>query len=98
MKKKIMQFNKKLKQSNNAIQMFIKQLIKNYRSMKSKLNKIWLMLFVVLCSTACGSTKVSVDKPSAGTMTTITVTTNNPITTTTDVNPNIDLNLKGTQK
>lgn len=39
--------------------------------------------------TSCGSTKVTVDKPASGTQTTITVTTNNPIST--DVNPSIDL-------
>lgn len=43
-------------------------------------------LLTSLGMTSCGSTKVLVDKPQQGTQTTITVTTNNPITT--DVNPN----------
>lgn len=36
--------------------------------------------------TSCGMTKAVVDKPAEGTSTTITITTNNPMTTT--VNPN----------
>lgn len=36
--------------------------------------------------TSCGTTKVTVSKPENGTNTTITVTTNNPIST--EVNPN----------
>lgn len=38
---------------------------------------------------SCGSTKVMVQKPEQGTSTTITVTTNNPITT--EVNPNTNV-------
>ena len=39
--------------------------------------------------TSCGTTKATISKPAEGTMTTITITTNNPITTNT--NPNINL-------
>lgn len=42
--------------------------------------------------TSCGSTKVAVSKPAEGTSTTITVTTNNPIST--NVNPTTNLNQK----
>lgn len=40
---------------------------------------------------SCGSTKVAVSKPAEGTSTTISVTTNNPITT--NNNPNINTSL-----
>lgn len=42
--------------------------------------------------TSCGVTKATISKPAEGTQTTITITTNNPITT--DVSPNINLNKK----
>lgn len=42
--------------------------------------------------TSCGVTKATISKPAEGTQTTITITTNNPITT--DVSPNIQLNGK----
>lgn len=91
MKKKLMQINRKIAKTNKAVQTFFKQTLKNYTSMKTKIKSIWLMLALfIMCS--CGSTKVSVDRPSSGTMTTITVTTNNPITT--DVNPSIDAKLE----
>lgn len=57
--------------------------------MKKKLNALFL-LTIFLAMSSCGSTKVLVDKPASGTQTTITVTTNNPITT--DVSPKTDLN------
>ncbi len=40
--------------------------------------------------TSCGVTKATIAKPAAGTHTTITITTNNPITT--DISPNVNLN------
>ncbi len=40
--------------------------------------------------TSCGVTKATIAKPAAGTHTTITITTNNPIST--DVSPNVKLN------
>lgn len=39
---------------------------------------------------SCGVTKATISKPAEGTTTTITITTNNPIST--DVNPSVDLN------
>lgn len=39
---------------------------------------------------SCGTTKVAVSKPEQGTSTTITVTTNNPVTT--NLEPNTTLN------
>lgn len=38
--------------------------------------------------TSCGTTKATISKPAEGTQTTITITTNNPITTNT--NPNVN--------
>lgn len=43
--------------------------------------------------TSCGVTKATISKPAEGTQTTITITTNNPIST--NVNPNVELNKKG---
>lgn len=39
---------------------------------------------------SCGITKATIAKPAEGTHTTITITTNNPIST--DVSPNVELN------
>lgn len=79
---------KKIQKTIKRIYVFLNQTHKNYQSMKEAIKKIWLVAIVlIMCS--CGSTKVSVDKPAAGTMTTITVTTNNPIST--EVNPNVEL-------
>lgn len=56
-----------------------------------KINLLWLLLMAASVS-SCGSTKVVVDKPAQGTQTTITVTTNNPITT--EVNPQTEMEVK----
>lgn len=45
------------------------------------------ILFAVFCS--CGVTKATISKPAEGTQTTITITTNNPMTT--NVSPNVEL-------
>lgn len=45
-----------------------------------------------LSLSSCGVTKAWISKPAEGTHTTITITTNNPITT--DVSPNVKLNEK----
>lgn len=60
------------------------------------MKKTKLLIISILLLSSCGSTKVSVDRPAAGTQTTITVTTNNPITT--EVNPQTELNYKGKEK
>lgn len=39
---------------------------------------------------SCGVTKATISKPAEGTQTTITITTNNPIST--DVSPSVELN------
>ena len=39
--------------------------------------------------TSCGVTKATISKPAEGTVTTVTITTNNPISTQT--NPNVNL-------
>lgn len=65
--------------------------------MKKVLLFLALNLSLIVLS-SCGSTRVSVDKPAAGTTTTITVTTNNPITTEVNPTTNADLNLKGTKQ
>lgn len=73
--------------------------MKKKDEMKKLWNKIAERIIKAICTgltslliISCGSTKVLVDKPQQGTSTTITVTTNNPISTNT--NPTIDLNQK----
>ena len=61
-------------------------MVKYYKMYKTAVKKIWLCLILITICTACGTTKVSVQKPAEGTSTTITVTTNNPITTTPNTN------------
>ena len=69
---------------------------------KVKIKKIWnkiaKRIIKAICTgltslliISCGSTKVLVDKPQQGTSTTITVTTNNPITTNTSPTLNTKL-------
>lgn len=82
---------KKVVKTNKTLQTFIKQTFKNYQSMKKKIKTIWACVIACLILQSCGVTKATVSKPAAGTSTTITITTNNPITT--EVSP--DVNLKG---
>lgn len=86
-----MKITTKIRKTNKAVQTLIKNIIKSIKQFKTSMKKICL-ISVLLALCACGSTKVSVDKPAQGTSTTITVTTNNPITT--EVNPQTDLKLK----
>ncbi len=65
-------------------------LAKKFKQMRKKLYKAICAFFTTLLCVGCGSTKVAVQKPAQGTSTTITVTTNNPITTTTT--PTVDIN------
>ncbi len=46
-------------------------------------------ILATLGATSCGVTKATISKPAEGTSTTITITTNNPITT--DINPSINI-------
>ena len=73
---------KKCKRLKKTINKFIKI---------AKKTKIWWTAIVAILA-SCGSTKVAVSKPAEGTSTTITVTTNNPITTTPTTT--FDLNYK----
>ena len=74
-----------LKKNKSKIKKTIKLFITNMK----KYYNIWFSCLLLLIMASCGTTHVSVDKPAQGTQTTITVTTNNPITTNT--NPTIDL-------
>lgn len=51
-----------------------------------------LALSLTLGLSSCGVTKATISRPAEGTTTTVTITTNNPITTNT--NPTITPNLK----
>lgn len=48
------------------------------------------LVFTSFITPACGVTKATISKPAEGTSTTITITTNNPMTT--NVSPNVELN------
>lgn len=48
---------KKLMQTQKTISNFVQQTLKNYKAMKSKLNKIWLLLAVIIISAACNVTR-----------------------------------------
>lgn len=56
------------------------------------------MLISIIILSSCGSTKVSVSQPAEGTSTTITVTTNNPITTEVNPTTTAELNTKGNRQ
>ena len=87
-KKLLRKLNKYLYKHVKALQTLIKNIIKSLNTYKKQMKKIvFLLAAIAMC--ACGSTKVSVDRPAQGTSTTITVTTNNPIST--EVNPNVEL-------
>ena len=68
-----------------------KALSRKSKEIRKRIYKAICAFFATLLCVACGTTKVSVQKPAEGTSTTITVTTNNPITTTT--NPATDVKL-----
>lgn len=85
---------RKIQKTLKTLGTFLNQCAKNYMNMKKKMKAIWLMLFAILCLTACGTTKVSVNRPDNGTYTQIVVTTNNPITTNTDADASAELNTK----
>lgn len=85
--KLIKRVNKYLRKKNKCLQTFLKTILNAMKKFKLQWQSVIFLLAITFYS--CGSTKVSVDKPASGTMTTITVTTNNPITT--NVNPNVEL-------
>ena len=57
-------------------------------SVKTIITAIAVIVATLFGLTSCGTTKATITKPAEGTSTTITITTNNPITTNT--NPNIN--------
>lgn len=61
--------------------------------MKKKLLSLFATSIICVFLSACGVTKASISKPAEGTQTTITITTNNPMTT--NVSPNVELKTKG---
>lgn len=84
------QFVKKTKKTINVIKNYFKQLVNNTKKLFEKMKTIWkptvtIAILCFLCS--CGTTRATISKPAEGTVTTITITTNNPIETT----PTIDL-------
>lgn len=53
------------------------------------MKKLILLGIIVIPLVSCGVTKASISKPAEGTQTTITITTNNPIST--QVSPDVKL-------
>ncbi len=51
--------------------------------------KLLCMCLLTNVLVGCGVTKATISKPAEGTQTTITITTNNPIST--NVNPNVEI-------
>lgn len=62
-------------------------------SIKTIITALAVIVATIFGLTSCGTTKATITKPAEGTSTTITITTNNPITTNT--NPNINLEEHG---
>lgn len=91
LKKTLKRLNNYLEKHNKALQKFIKNTIKTIQTYKNDMKKITFILATAIIATACGSTKVAVDRPAAGTQTTITVTTNNPISTNIDADASANL-------
>lgn len=54
--------------------------------------RLVFVLALTLGLTSCGVTKATIQRPAEGTVTTVTITTNNPITT--NINPSTNLNQK----
>lgn len=66
---------------------------------KEAYRKLWYIITALIAAigaalgfTSCGVTKATISRPSEGTSTTITITTNNPITT--NVDPTINAEYK----
>jgi hypothetical protein len=91
LKKTLKRVNNFLKKHNKALQKFIKNILKTLQTYRNDMKKITFLLAVTIMAAACGSTKVLVDKPATGTQTTITVTTNNPISTNIDADASANL-------
>ena len=49
----------KIRRTNKAVQTFIKSTIKNFQSMKTKIKKIWLLLFLVASTITIASCNVT---------------------------------------
>lgn len=55
--RRVQKMNKKLLRTNNALQLFIQQTIKNYKSMKTKITKIWSVVTLLIMVTSCNVTR-----------------------------------------
>lgn len=57
-----------------------------------KWTKLMIICAIFISCISCGITKATISKPATGTITTVTITTANPMTTS--VSPNTDFNYK----
>ena len=55
--RRLQKMNKNLQKTNKAIQTFILQIIKNYKSMKTKITKIWCITALLIVVTSCNVTR-----------------------------------------
>lgn len=70
----------------------IKSLLKNnefLKALKDVAVAVVAMVSLAISLTSCGVTKATIQRPAEGTVTTVTITTNNPITTNTTPNVNL---------
>lgn len=60
----------------------------------TNVNKIWFSIFVLIIMCSCGTTKLTatIHQPTDGSTSTITISTNTPIST--DVKPNTNVEFK----
>lgn len=58
-------------------------------SVSARRRRLIIVPFVALVLCSCGVTKATISRPAEGTTTTITISTNNPIST--DVSPNVTI-------
>lgn len=61
-------------------------------SVSARKRRLIITALVSLTLASCGVTRASISRPAEGTVTTITISTNNPIST--DVSPNVTLETK----
>ena len=63
--------------------------MKRFSNLQLAFVKLLYIFFLTSVLAGCGVTKATISKPAEGTQTTITITTNNPIST--NVSPSVEL-------
>lgn len=55
--RRVQKLQKKMLRTNNALKLFINQTIKNYKTMKTKIAKIWCVIALLITITSCNVTR-----------------------------------------